>query len=225
MSRLTRRWPALLLLAFGAIFLSIGVWIATVGAAEARAAAERAERLRPLGAAGLEDTAIGQDALAEGRIDQRNRARFRDFVAYIRHEYRGEDDDGDDIWVEDERVTPPLLVETGAGLVTVGGAGYAVEGPATRWYDADALRWDGVAGEGTRRYTGLRAGDAVTAIGAVSDGREGRELAAEVVYAGTRADYIAAMRRQAETAPWFGGIFALVGATICVVGVWIIARR
>lgn len=223
MRKLKRRWPALLLLLFGSIFLTVGIAVATIGASNATRAAERAEALRPLGAAGLDDTFPGRDALVEGTIDSRTRAQFREFVAYVRYEYQGKDENEDERWVEDVRVTPPLLLATVSGLVTIGGAGYRIEGPAHEWRESDTLTWTGA--EGTKRYTGLRAGDAVTAIGTVVDGAEGRELAAEVVFAGTQAEYAAAKRQESAAARLVGGIAALTGTVICAIGGWLVMRR
>lgn len=53
MRRLTDNWTALFLLLFGAVFLTIGVAVGTLAAGQARAAAERVERLSPLGAVAL----------------------------------------------------------------------------------------------------------------------------------------------------------------------------
>src|SRR5690349_7971963 len=107
------------LIGFGLIFLTIGILLATVGAQQAGAEAERAERLRPLSVAMLDDSQPGREALIEGRISARNPSLFQQFVAYIREEYRGSDDQDREKWEEDERRTPPLLIELADGVVAL----------------------------------------------------------------------------------------------------------
>lgn len=214
------RWlPGLALIIFGGVGFIVGGVLAFVVAGRAGEDAARAERLAPLTAAELESAAPGQEALLEGQIDQRSRAIFRDFVAYVREEYRGKDAEDREQWFEDERATPPLLLATGGSLATVGDAGYELEGAAAIWRESDALSWSSATGEGTKRYRGLRAGDTITAIGAVAEGAEGRELAADTVFAGTRAEYIAERRSSAAIAPWIGAAFGLVGLVVTWFGV------
>src|SRR5215217_1208851 len=90
------------LILFGLGFLGLGLFMATTGAQQARAEADRVERLRPLTVATLDDGQPGGEALVEGRISTANPPVFRQFVAYIREEYRGSDDDDRDEWKEDE---------------------------------------------------------------------------------------------------------------------------
>src|SRR5262245_58052064 len=107
------------LILFGLGFLSLGGFMATAGAQQARAQAERAERLRPLTAAALDDSRSGSEALVEGRISARNPLLFQQFVAYIREEYRGSDDDDREKWEEDERRTPALRIDVADGIVAL----------------------------------------------------------------------------------------------------------
>jgi hypothetical protein len=210
-----------LLLLLGLVFFLTGLWVATVSRQQARADAERAERLAPLSAAALEDAAPGREALVEGTIDRRTPARFRDFVAYVREEYRGSDDEGDPQWSEDERVTPSLLVAAQDGVVSVQGDSYELLSPPHAWQESDQLSWNGFSDEGTKRYRGLRAGDAVTAIGVTAEGQEGMALAPELVFGGSRAAYIASRRDDAAFAPWFGAIFMAIGLILGGVGGWL----
>src|SRR5688500_14970651 len=62
----------------------------------------RVERLAPISAARLVDTAPGQEVLVEGRVSPRNPALHREFVAYVREAYRDKLLDGDSSpsWVE-----------------------------------------------------------------------------------------------------------------------------
>lgn len=83
---------------FGLAFVLVDFLVGVGMAGEARSAAARAEALLPLTAAQLDDQPPGQTALVEGRLSPRNPARFRDFVAYVREEFRGTDSNGDEQW-------------------------------------------------------------------------------------------------------------------------------
>ncbi|HEU4324874.1 MAG TPA: hypothetical protein VFS21_17140 [Roseiflexaceae bacterium] len=214
----------LFLLGFGLIFVLVGLGLAVVAAGEARAAADRAERLTPLGAAALEDSPPGREVLVEGAVSARNRALFQDMVAYVREEYRGTDSDGDSQWSEDERRTPPLWLDLPGGTARLADDTYTLESPAQRWQEPGGLTWNGFSGEGTKRYRGFRAGDSVVAIGTLVAGQEGPELRAEFVAGGTRASYIASQRSGAAVLPWIGGIFTLVGAGLMAGGAWLLLR-
>ena len=214
------------LIVFGLVFLALGILLATVGARQASAQAERAERLQPLTAAALDDSQPGREALVEGRISDRNPALFQGFVAYVREEYRGSDDQDREKWEEDERRTPRLLIEVADGLVRLADERYALDSPPYTWSESQsALAWNGLTGEGTKRYRGFRAGDPALAIGTLVSGSEGLELRAEQVYGGTRSGYIADRRQSAIWMPRIGAIFGLIGAAIALGGVWWLVRR
>ncbi len=214
----------LFLLGFGLIFVVVGLGLATLAAGQARAAAERAERLAPLGVAALEDSPPGREALVEGVVSARNRALFQEMVAYVREEYRGTDSEGDALWSEDERRTPPLWLDLPGGTARLADGAYTLDSPAQRWQEPGGLTWNGFAGEGTKRYRGFRAGDPVVAIGTLVAGPEGPQLRAEFVAGGTRAGYIDRQRSGAAMLPWLGGVFALVGAGLMAGGAWALRR-
>ena len=214
------------LIGFGLVFLAIGLIMATVAARQAGAEAARAEQLRPLTVAMLDDSQPGREALVEGRISDRNPALFQQFVAYIREEYRGRDDDDREKWEEDERRTPPLLIDLADGIVPLANDNYALDSPPHTWQESQSsLVWNGFTGEGTKRYRGLRAGDAALAIGTLVAGPEGLELQAERVYGGTRDSYIADRRQTALWMPRIGAIFGVIGAALALAGVWRLVRR
>lgn len=218
-------WGKLFLLFFGLVFLVLGVILGVFGAADARAEAARAEALAPLTAAALDDRAPGETALVEGALSARNRALFRDYVAYTVEEYRGrENSSNDPEWEDEEEVTPPLLVEAG-GIVRVANEDYRIEGRLTRWQESQVLSWNSFTGEGTKRYAGLVAGQPVTTIGAVVAGPEGNELRAEVVFGGAQAEYVASQRQSAFMLPIVGGIFGFIGLIVAGVGAWLLLRR
>ncbi|NTV65997.1 MAG: hypothetical protein HGA65_21025, partial [Oscillochloris sp.] len=106
-----RLFQSALFLLMGAVFVGVGVFLGVFASRDAVEEADRVEAMVTLDIVGLEVGQPGSPALIEGTLSSRNPARFRDFVAYIREEYRGEDSDGDDEWREDERVTPALLVD------------------------------------------------------------------------------------------------------------------
>jgi hypothetical protein len=207
---------------FGVVLLLLGLYLGVALAGESRARGARAANLEPLAAAALQRQAPGAEVLVEGTLSPRNEARFREFVAYVRQEFRGADQNGDDRWVEDERVTPPLLVEA-SGPVLVANERYEMVGLHERWQE-EGLEWSSREQQGTKRYFGLVAGRPVTVIGKVVPAPEGQALAAELVYGGTRAEYIALQQQNAGWLPWFGALFGLVGAAAIFVGLWALRR-
>jgi hypothetical protein len=214
------------LVGFGLLFLAVGLFLATVAARQAGAEASRVEQLHPLSVAALDDSQPGREALVEGRISERNPALFQQFVAYVREEYRGEDDNAREKWEEDERRAPPLLIDVVDGLVQLSDDGYILDSPPHTWQDSQSsLTWNGFSGEGTKRYRGFQAGDPVLALGTLVAGAEGLELQAERIYGGTRDSYIAGRRQAALWMPRIGGILGLVGAAITSVGIWLFLRR
>jgi hypothetical protein len=217
-------WMRLFLGFVGGVFLATGIGIGVFGTRAAQAELARAEALQPSSAAAVRQRGLGSEVLVEGVIDRRNPLRFREFVAYTRAEYRGTDEDDDEIWVVDERVLPPLLLDAGGPIVI--SEGYRLEGWHERWQDTEGVRWNGFTGEGTKRYEGLVAGQAVTAIGQVASAREGMEVRAEFVYAGNRAAYLATQRGMVTFLAWFGAIFGLVGLGILSIPVfeWVRSR-
>lgn len=209
---------------FGLIFVVVGLLLAVLGSRGATAAADRAEALQPIGAAALDSRAIGDVVLIEGTLSPRNPTLVRSFVAFSSVEYRGrEDSDGDPVWESDERITPPLLVEAG-GLIQVANDDYQLDGTQATWQDRPTTTYNGLTGDGTKRYRGLESGQIVTVIGAVVRGAEGNELQAEFVAGGTRAAYIAGQRDAARFLPILGAIFCGVGLLITLLGTWLLLR-
>lgn len=207
---------------FGLAFVGLGYYVGVSLAGAARAGADRAEGLAPADAAALAAADAGAELLVEGTISPANPARFRDFVAYVREEFRGSDSNGDERWAEDERVTPPLLIEA-RGQARLANADYALEGPHERWQE-EGLNWSSRTQEGTKRYRGLVAGGPIIAIGTVVPGAEGNELRAELVYGGTREAYVATQRGVARLLPAVGVAIAAAGALLTLVAAWVLRR-
>lgn len=217
-------WGKLFLLGFGLVFLAAGLGLGVWGTRHAAAQAARAAALAPLGAAALAEAPAGAAALVEAVVSARNPAVFRDFVAYRAEQYRGEDSDGDPEWSAYATVTPPLILEAG-GVVRLANDDYSLQGAHARYQDPGPLSRGDLLRESTKRYQGLVAGGAVTAIGTVAPGPEGNALRAELVYAGTRDAYIAGQRQTAALLPYLGALFGLIGAVVAGFGALALLRR
>lgn len=209
--------------AIGLLFAGLGALVMFYFAPMFNQAAARVERLSPLTAATLAASPAGQDGLIEGRISERNPVQFRLFVAYVRYEYRGQDNDNDNEskWVEDERVTPALLLDLPGGRVQLTNSDYGLEGKLVKWQSEPTLTWNSWSEDGTKSYEGLERGNPVLAIGTVVEGPTGREVQAEWLYGGTRTTYIEDQRTSAKVARWVGLAFLVVGGVIFGVGVWV----
>jgi hypothetical protein len=196
-----------------------GVLLYDAPAYAARAA--RAERLQSVSAASLTDSAPGREVLLEGQVSARTPAVYRAFVAYVREEYRSRFMLGGDSqhWEEAERVTPPLVVALPDGEARIANDNYLFDTTAFTMREAEPTLTKGAI-----QSRGYRAGDPALAVGTVVvDGGE-RAVAAEFLYAGSRAAYIAEMRRLARQSLPIGGALLL----ICVVStaglVWQVRR-
>lgn len=207
------------LVMFGLALLLLGAYLGLSVGGAARANAARAAALEPATAASLRTAPPGAEVLVEGSLSSRNPARFRDFVAYVRQEFRGADGNGDEKWFNDEEALPPLLIEAG-GPVQVSNEGYDLLGYHERWQE-EGLNWSRSEQQGTKRYFGLVAGRPVMVLGQV--GPDGT-VAARLVFGGSRAEYIAAQQQNAGWLPWFGLLFGLIGAGLIFLGVWALRR-
>ncbi|NJM09313.1 hypothetical protein HC891_28535 [Candidatus Gracilibacteria bacterium] len=213
-------------LVLGTLFMLIGGLVSFFIAQSGQANAERAEGLLPISGPAFNDGTPGREVLIEGVVSARNRARFRDFVAYYREEYRGTDEDGDDQYELMETVAPALLVDLNGTLVQIARDSYRFDLPHARWQDRPGLEYSVFGDEATSIYYGFVAERSVMAIGTLERGAEGLELQAEFVYGGTRAEYINRERNNVRFAWIFGAIFGGVGAIFVVIGVfWLLNMR
>lgn len=212
----------LFLIFFGLALLLLGIYLGVALAGDSRARASRAAELTPATASALAGQQAGTPVLVEGVVSPRNRPRFRTFVAYVRQEFRGADESGDERWIEDERVTPPLLLEA-AGPVQVANESYELVGLHERWQE-EGLNWSRRTEEGTKRYFGIVTGRPVMVLGTVVPGEQGNRVAAELIFAGTRAEYVALQQQNAGWLPWFGLLFGSLGAAMIFVGVWVLRK-
>lgn len=220
-------WVKAMLLGMGLLFMLVGGLVGVVGAQAARAEVARLEQLSPLSAGALADQPDGAEVLVEGVVSPRNRAVFRDFVAYVREELDVRtDSDGDrrESWRSDGRETPPLILEAG-GVVLVGNESYSIAKGHLTWYDEATLGFNHQPRDGSRRYFGLLAGGPVTAVGTVVAGREGKELDARTLFGGSHEQFLAAQRQGAAVLPILGAVFGVLGLLLAAVGAVFFLRR
>jgi hypothetical protein len=156
----------------------------------------------------------GSIVLIEGQISPLNQPHYRDFIAYIREEYRGINPDGSAIWGEDQQVTPQLQIDLAGGSVRIANNDYRLDSPHQRWQDTNKPVMGNLDIGSTRRYTGLTVNRPVTAIGILENGPNGPELRTSFVFGGTRAEYIATQLGAAAYLPWLGLFAALIGLTL-----------
>lgn len=166
------------------------------------------------GGAAVVQIEAGSEVLIEGRISQLNQPHYRDFIAYVREEYRGTSDNGVALWVEDQRVTPALLIDLAGGSVRLANNDYRLDSPHQRWQTSDKLFAPNAGIAGTKRYTGLIGDLPVTAIGVLVYGPGGAELRTSFIFGGTRAEYIASQFGAAAYLPWLGLCAAVIGITL-----------
>ncbi|HEX5750580.1 MAG TPA: hypothetical protein VFZ09_30410 [Archangium sp.] len=206
----------------------------------AREEAGQAESLPVLEASTLGGMAPGETVLVGGRLASDNPVRLRRYVAYLHFEpYR--DTSGSSArtrWRVRERVTPPLLLETGSGRVRIRNEDYQLgaatkepgeldeRGP-TSWRDEkDEGAWDpSRPSTGTQWYTGFEAGQDVVVLGSLASGGAAPEVNATRVFGGTKAELVASARSSAgffQIAAW---VLALVCAAALLGLVWPLLGR
>jgi hypothetical protein len=187
------------------------------------ARAARAERLEPISAAMLADSAPGREVLLEGQVSHHTLNVYRSFVAYVREEYRSElsliGGDTSQRWEEVERVTPPLLVALVDGEARIANDDYELDTTAFTFREAEPTLTDGAV-----QSRGYRVGDPALVVGMVVDAGGERAVEAEFIYAGTRAAYLAEMRTLTRRSLPIGGAFLLVCAASTVALVWQVRR-
>lgn len=179
----------------------------------------RIEELAPLDRPALLAAAPGSAVLVQGRIGPDMAPRFRDFVAYLRWEYRGQDPDKEDIWRQDERHLPPLSLLLPGGAAQVTNSGYALS-QGTRFREWP-LYWNPILRRGTRRYEGLVAGGPVLVFGV--KGQEGAAVEAALVAAGDKDSYLQARRSERLQKRLIGA--GLLAAGLIALGLCLRAAR
>lgn len=173
----------------------------------------RAERLLPASATSIAHSASDNEVLLEGRISPSNSKLHQQFVAYVREEYRDEILDGDDMqdWVEVKRETPPFLLRLPDGDVQIANDDYIFDTTAVTIEEAAPTFTKGAV-----QIRGFTVDSPVMVIGRVAPGGT---VVAEFLYAGSRAAYLAEMRRLATGSLPVGIGLLLVCAlttTLCI---------
>jgi hypothetical protein len=213
----------------GALFLLVGLIFVGVGISS-RQDVGRLETIPVLDLAGLRQSAGSGEVALEGKISERNPFQFRPFVAYIRQEYQGQRCDQNDndntnnlncraIWVEDERVTPPLWLDLPGGRANVANTNYELQYPPFAQQSSPFL----IARQ-TKSYQGFRVGDPVFVLGQVVSGDESPVLQARVVSGGNRESYLANARGAANIFTLLGSIFTLLGGVLLVILIGLMLR-
>jgi hypothetical protein len=168
------------------------------------------ENLQPRDAA-----APGQAAFVEGHISSLSPAVYRRFVAYLREEYRSVGKTSR--WVEVERQTPPLVIEAHGRSTRIVNNDYELETTRVSVEEEPATFTRGAS-----RSRGVVVAGAVLAVGSAAEEPEG--LVAEFLYAGTRAEYVAYLRRYLENVKWWGGGMLIGSIGFIILGVWRLRR-
>jgi hypothetical protein len=186
-----------------ALLFMIGVSLAFIGAGFAGLALGgwlwliptlELSRLPSVTAAALPAMAAGQRVFVEGTISEANPRLARSFVAYERTEFRGvvRGSSGRsgpfspsyERWEVDERVTPPLGVETARGAVQIVNDAYEIRGPSLVWWrETEPPVWEEAQRRGSKRYMGIESGASVLVLG---------EATTEGGVPGVRAEWLAA---------------------------------
>jgi hypothetical protein len=196
-----RRIAILVLTIVGATLLGFGLIFGLLAAPSLKRDAEQVEGLTPSSLASLRDGQLGQDVLVEGEISERNRTQLDPFVAYVRKELEI-DSEGDEEWVEVERMTPPLLLVLPDGLVQLENRDYDLRLTTT------------IERYGDTRYHGIEKETQVIAVGTLVSDDVPPRINAEFVAQGSREHYIATQRGSAQVFQGLGTILGAVGAVL-----------
>ncbi len=156
----------------------------------------------------LTDLPTGLEVLIEGRIAPDQPVRFRDFVAYVKHEEQRDkrERERSGNWKVVETVTPPLRLIVGDDAsVRVVNANYHVLSAKTQWSDQAQII--------DTYYSGLVAGEGVFVRGTATAGG----LQAATIGSGTRASYLAQVAGNAAVGVWLGIGFMALGTLMILV--------
>jgi hypothetical protein len=155
----------------------------------------------------LDAVTSGQPTWIEGQVDDQTPAVLRDFVAYVREQYRS--CGRSSCWIEVARETPRLVVERVEDTVLIANADYAFDSTAVTVEEAPPSTF-----RGSVQLRGFVVGSPIFAVGRRAEDREMPAIDADFVYAGTRREYIADLRRYARRAvPWSAA--CLLAAVLC----------
>jgi len=164
--------------------------------------------------------------MLQGQIAERNALLEQDFVAYVRHQYRGErcvtptpTHDNyvgvttcEPIWTEEKRETPPLWLELSEGRVQLVNTDYRLQNPPTIWQSTTDLIKDQ-----TIRYEGFKIDAPVFTQGTVVMDGDTPTLRVEFIFGGDSQAYFDDQRSRTSILFLLGSIFMMVGTIALVV--------
>ncbi|UOQ74492.1 hypothetical protein [Hymenobacter cellulosilyticus] len=179
-------WLGLLAIGYGVVKL----WLL---ASYSDAVLAPLRQLEPQTAASLRLLPAGTPVLVEGRISRVTPQRYGTLVAYVRSTAERYSDKQEPIWLEDDWVSPALLLEVGSQTMPIE-PGYALRNTTIQKL--------------TKRnsYSGFDRGSQVFAVGTIS--RAGA-IKAETVYGGKRDAYLFKQTGE-KWVGYAGALFVLV---------------
>ena len=203
------------LIVAGGIFLVIGVVFTLVGLG-VQHDSNRLADLPLLTAAEIGTSNDGLTAAVDATIAERNDLHYEGLVAYAREEYRGEecstlDDECESLWIEDERVTPPLWLDTSDGRLLVINKDYTLRNEPIIHQTGTRL----IENE-TKVYRGFEIGNPVFVIGQVVTGRDSPSFHADVIYGGDSTSHLSEARFVGNVFFWLGIIFSITGLAFII---------
>jgi hypothetical protein len=205
----------LVFLIIGVTFTGVGLLLRLVVVPSANADVAELEQMEAVNSIVLSDSRPGKTFLVEGNISSTNPLQYETFVAYIREEYKtdssSQDDEDDSGWVIRNQLRPPLLLETtGGGPVQITNENYSLQ--TSKIFEKDSRN----------RYRGIEAEDHIVVIGELTNSDEPPQLTADLVYLGSRAEYIESQQEAAASVSVLSIIFLVLGILLLVAGVGVV---
>jgi hypothetical protein len=182
--------------AFAVVLLGVGLVWTSLSWSPGPTLTDRIAAM-PLATLASLDGPTVQEVLFEGRVGARNEVLRDGLVAYERFR-RVIDIRGDELWVFDTRVTPPLQIDLADGSIEVAGDFGLI--------DAEP----GEPGE-NERYDGFAIGAPVLVLGRIAPGATAIE--AEALIGGTRETYLQRRTNQRWPLLLAGVVCIVLGAT------------
>lgn len=176
-----------------------------------------AEQLPSLSAANLEDAPLGQRMALEGVVSERNPQINGAFVAYIHEAYQSRLrilGASQPEWQTVEQQTPALWINVSDGDIRLANEDYVIDRTATTREDSEPTFTNG-----STRTRGFVHNDPILVIGAIDEQDGQRTFKANLVYAGSRAEYLADLRATAERSLPIGVVLLLIAGVAMWLGI------
>jgi len=193
----------------GLLFSVAGFVLWRYGPGMAAAEHARLTALPTPDAFSIGDTKAGTEVIVEGTIAGSQPTRFRDFVAYVKEEEERDAKERErrGRWKTVEKVTPPLELVAGEGVVHVVNTNYSISFATSNWSDTSRVI--------DTNYRGLVAKEAVFVQGRVTTSG----LEASIVGSGTRSSYLAMVAGNIAVVWWLGVGFVALGALLSTIAI------